>query len=62
MQRMQVGFVANFPFVAETLLSDRNRFDLDWQSGQLYWRYRNRVKLQRTIHIGSSALTIRPGS
>ena len=52
-QRMHVGFVANLPLVAKILLSDRNRFDLDWQPGQFYWRYRNRVKLQRTIHIGS---------
>ena len=52
-QRMEVGFIANFPLVAKILLSDRNRFDLDWQPGQFYWRYRNRVKLQRTIHIGS---------
>ena len=52
-QRMQVGFVANFPLVAKILLSDRNRFDLDWQPGQFYWRYRNRVKLERTIHIRS---------
>lgn len=50
---MEVGFIANVPLVAKILLSDRNRFDLDWQQGQFNWRYRNRVKLQRAIHIGS---------
>lgn len=52
-QRMEVGFVANFPLVVQFLLSDRNRFDLDWEPGKFYWRYRNRVKLERPIHIGS---------
>lgn len=52
-QRMEMGFIANVPLVAKILLSDRNRFDLDWQSGQFNWRYRNRVKLQRTVYIGS---------
>ena len=45
--------MANFPFVAKILLSDRNRFDLDWQPSHFYWRYRNRVKFERTIQIGS---------
>lgn len=52
-QRMETGFVANFPLVGNILLSDRNRFDLDWQPGHFYWYYRNRVKLQRTVHIGA---------
>jgi len=37
----------------KALLSDRNRFDLDWQSNGFNWRYRNRLQLQRTWRIGS---------
>jgi hypothetical protein len=35
------------------LISDRNRFDLDWQGGGFNWRYRNRLQLQRTWAIHS---------
>ena len=41
----------------KVLVSDRNRFDLDWQSGGFNWRYRNRLQLQRTWHIGSYHLS-----
>lgn len=52
-QRLETGFIVNLPLVARIMVSDRNRFDLDWQSGGFNWRYRNRVKVQRAIHIGS---------
>jgi len=35
------------------LVSDRNRFDLDWQNGAFTWRYRNRIQLQRSWRIRS---------
>ena len=41
----------------KALLSDRNRFDLDWQNGGFQWRYRNRLQLQRTWRIGSYHLS-----
>ncbi len=41
----------------KALLSDRNRFDLDWQNGGFTWRYRNRLQLQRTWAIGSYHLS-----
>jgi hypothetical protein len=41
------------PLAAGILLTDRNRTDLDWSRGQFTWRYRNRVKLERAIGIGS---------
>lgn len=35
------------------LLSDRNRADLDWQSGGFLWRYRNRLQIERRLTIHS---------
>ena len=32
-------------------LTDRNRVDLEWQMGKFDWRYRNGVRLQRTVTI-----------
>jgi hypothetical protein len=34
---------------ASLLLSDRNRIDLRWLNGDFRWRYRNRLKLERTF-------------
>ncbi len=41
----------------KVLVSDRNRFDLDWQNGGFTWRYRNRLQLQRTWAIRSYHLS-----
>jgi len=38
---------------AAILLSDRNRFDLDWKNGNYTWRYRNRLQFQRRVEIRS---------
>lgn len=47
--------VAEFhlPVKGRILLSDRNRLDLDWWSGRLTWRYRNRATLERRFTIYS---------
>jgi len=42
-----------WPLLAQILLIDRNRADLDWQNGQFTWRYRNRLTLERTFSIHS---------
>ena len=34
---------------ASLLLSDRSRIDLRWLNGEFRWRYRNRLKLERTF-------------
>ena len=39
------------------LVSDRNRFDLDWQNGSFNWRYRNRLQFERTVRLGSYHLS-----
>lgn len=52
--RLEPFFTFNYPLPRiNFLLSDRNRFDLDWQGGGFTWRYRNRVQLERTMRIGS---------
>jgi hypothetical protein len=42
---------------AALLLSDRNRIDLRWLNGDFNWRYRNRLKLERTFHTQRFELT-----
>ena len=42
---------------ASLLLSDRNRLDLRWIDGDFKWRYRNRLKLERTFEMGRFEFT-----
>jgi hypothetical protein len=42
-----------FPLVRGVLLSDRNRADLRFISGEFSWRYRNRLAAERTFAIRS---------
>jgi hypothetical protein len=42
-----------FPFTRKLLLSDRNRFDLDWKNGGFTWRYRNRFQVEGPVRVGS---------
>jgi hypothetical protein len=51
--RLEPFFTVNLPMKGKLLLTDRNRADLDWQSGKFTWVYRNRFQLQRTLSIGS---------
>jgi hypothetical protein len=52
--RMEPVVILNFPLGAtRILLSDQNRFDLNWQGGGFTWRYRNRFQLERTVRIRS---------
>jgi len=44
---------SQLPLIAGFLLSDRNRVDLDWQSGVFTWRYRNKLTAERTFAIRS---------
>lgn len=49
--RLEAVATGNVPLKGELLLSDRNRFDFDWQVEQYSWRYRNRVSFARAIRI-----------
>ncbi len=51
--RMEPVVLFNLPIKGDFLLSDRNRADLDWRSGNFTWRYRNRFQVERTLKWGS---------
>jgi len=51
--RLLVAATSNFPTKGAILIIDRNRADLDWKAGTLYWRYRNKLTLERTFAIRS---------
>ena len=51
--RMLVAVTSNFPMKAGFAISDRNRADLDWKSGEFTWRYRNKLTVDRTFSIRS---------
>ena len=52
--RMQLEGTFHFPIkVGKLLLSDRNRFALDWTTKGFNWRYRNRLELEKTLTIHS---------
>lgn len=51
--RLEPVVTFHFPLMAQILLSDKNRADLDWSNGNFTWRYRNRVTLERRFAIHS---------
>lgn len=51
--RLRLDLTSHFPMKAGILISDRNRVDLDWQSGKFQWRYRNRLTVERRLTIHS---------
>lgn len=50
---METVLTFHFPLGAGFLLSDRNRADLDWKSGEFTWRYRNKLTVERTLAVYS---------
>lgn len=54
--RWELVATANFPLPGGVLLANRSRADLDWQSGEFQWRYRNRLSLERSFRISSYRL------
>ena len=55
--RLEPFFTFNLPMKGGLLISDRNRADLDWQSGNFTWVYRNRLSVERTFGIRSYHLS-----
>jgi hypothetical protein len=51
--RMQPIIQFHVPFPGRTLVTDRNRFDLDWSRAAFHWTYRNRVTAERRLTIRS---------
>jgi hypothetical protein len=50
--RMQPIIQFHLPFPGKTLVTDRNRGDLDWSKTAFNWTYRNRVTAERRLTIG----------
>jgi hypothetical protein len=55
--RIEPVTTIRFPFVGKLLMSDRNRFDLDWKANGFTWRYRNRFQFERPLRIASIHVT-----
>jgi Protein of unknown function (DUF2490) len=51
--RIEPVMTVRLPATRRVLLTDRNRFDLDWKSGSFTWRYRNRVQVEGPVAIRS---------
>jgi hypothetical protein len=51
--RLQPIVLVHVPFPGSTLITDRNRADLDWTRGDFFWTYRNRITAQRRLTIQS---------
>lgn len=51
--RLQPIVTFHLPFPGRTLLTDRNRADLDWSDGKFDWTYRNRITAERRFAIRS---------
>ncbi len=49
--------IARVPWPNSFLTTDRGETDLRWISGSFYWRYRNRLTLQRTFIVHSHEIT-----
>jgi hypothetical protein len=51
--RFLTAVTIHLPMKGRGLITDRNRADLDWKGGKFYWRYRNKLTLERTFAIHS---------
>ena len=52
-QRFQPIVLLHVPFPGRTLLTDRNRADLDWSNGYFHWTYRNRITAEHRVTVYS---------
>jgi Protein of unknown function (DUF2490) len=55
--RLEPVATSRFPLGTKALITDRNRFDLDWKSGGFTWRYRNRLQVEGPVRVGTYHLT-----
>jgi hypothetical protein len=51
--RLQPIVLFHVPFPGRTLVTDRNRADLDWSQDTFNWTYRNRITAERRVTIHS---------
>ena len=52
-QRLQPIVMFHIPVPGRTLVTDRNRADLDWTNSAFHWTYRNRITAERRLTIRS---------
>src|SRR5271169_3261784 len=52
-ERFILAATPNLPLKGGVLISDRNRGELNVSSGDLTWRYRNRLSIQRALTVHS---------
>ena len=55
--RLEPVATSRFPVSTKVLVTDRNRFDLDWKSGSFTWRYRNRLQVEGPVRVGTYHFT-----
>jgi hypothetical protein len=51
--RMIEAVTFHYPLVHQFLITNRVRFDLDWQNGAFTWRFRDKATVERTLRIYS---------
>ena len=51
--RMRLDLTLRYPMRGKIVFTDRNRADLNWQSGEFTWRYRNKLTVHRHFAIRS---------
>jgi hypothetical protein len=51
-----VAVTSHLPLRKGFLVSDRNRAEMDWKAGTFYWRYRNKLTIERNLAIHSFKL------
>jgi hypothetical protein len=51
--RILLMATSNLPLKGTVLVADRNRLEINFTNGNVSWRYRNRITLQRTIAMRS---------
>jgi hypothetical protein len=55
--RLESDTTLRAPATRKVLLSDRNRFEFDWKSHGFTWEYRNRIRGEGPVKVGSYHLT-----
>ena len=47
------SFTFHYPLLNQVLLTNRTRWDLDWQDGDFTWRFRDKLTVEKTLRICS---------
>ena len=55
--RIQPAATSRLPFFHKLSVSDRNQFEFDWKNHGFTWEYRNRLRAEGPVKVGSYHLT-----